>query len=246
MAGGMKASPGKKRRVLIIVENLPLPFDRRVWQEALALRGAGYDVSIICPRAPGFTAPYELLDGIHIHRHPLNVEADSALGYALEYGIALFWQFVLSVRIALTRGFDVIHACNPPDTIFLIGGFFRLFGKRFIFDHHDINPELYEAKFQRRDFWYRVLCHLERWTFATADASIATNESYRRIAIERGGMAPERVFVVRSAPDLSRLRPRPPRDRTADGQAIPGRLRRRDRQAGRSGPVAGVDRLHAS
>ena len=98
-----------------------------------------------------------MLEGIHIHRHPLTVEADSAIGYALEYGLALFWQFVLSVRIALTRGFDVIQACNPPDTIFLVGGFFKLFGKRFIFDHHDINPELYEAKFGRRDIWYRLV-----------------------------------------------------------------------------------------
>jgi glycosyltransferase involved in cell wall biosynthesis len=214
----MKALPGKRRRVLIIVENLPLPFDRRVWQEARALRDAGYLVSIICPKAPGFTASHELVEGVQIHRYPLTVEADSAIGYAIEYGVALFWQFLLSVRIALTRGFDVIQACNPPDTIFLVGGFFKLFGKRFIFDHHDINPELYQAKFGRRDIWYRLLCLLERWTFATAEVSIATNESYRRIAIERGGMAPERVFVVRSAPDLARLRIRPPREELRMGK----------------------------
>ena len=108
----------------------------------------------------------------------------------------------------LTRGFDVIHACNPPDLIFLVGGFFKLFGKKFVFDHHDINPELYEAKFGRRDFFYRLMLALERWTFRTADVSIATNESYRRIAIERGGMPPERVFVVRSGPNLERLHDR--------------------------------------
>ena len=214
----MKASPGKRRRVLIIVENLPLPFDRRVWQEALALREAGYQVSIICPQGRGFTRSYELLDGIHIYRHPLTVEADSALGYGLEYSLSLFWEFVLAVRIALTRGFDIIHACNPPDTIFLVGGFFKLFGKRFIFDHHDINPELYEAKFQRRDVWYRMLRLLERWTFATADVSIATNESYRRVALGRGGMAADRVFVVRSGPDLSRLRRVPPREELRRGK----------------------------
>jgi glycosyltransferase involved in cell wall biosynthesis len=214
----MKALPGKRRRVLIVVENLPLPFDRRVWQEALTLRDAGYEVSIICPRGRGFTKAYELLDGVHIHRHPLPVEADSALGYGLEYGLSLFWEFLLAVRIALTRGFDVIQACNPPDTIFLIGAFFKLFGKRFIFDHHDINPELYEAKFQRQDIWYRILCRLERWTFATADVSIATNESYRRIAIERGGMDPSRVFVVRSGPDLRRVQHLPPRDELRRGR----------------------------
>ena len=201
----MKASPGKWR-VLIIVENLPCPFDRRVWQEALALRAQGHEVSIICPKGRGYDRSYELLEGVHVHRHRLPLEADSALGYGLEYALALCMEFMLALRVALTRGFDVIHGCNPPDTIFLIGRFFKLFGKRFIFDHHDINPELYEAKFGRRDVWYRLLRRLERWTFAAADASIATNESYRRIAIERGGMAPERVFVVRSGADLNRVR----------------------------------------
>jgi glycosyltransferase involved in cell wall biosynthesis len=208
----MKASPGKQRRVLIIVENLPVPFDRRVWQEARALRDAGYQVCVICPKARGLDASYQLLEGIHIYRHPLGVEADSALGYVVEYALSLFWEFVLAVRIACTRGFDVIHACNPPDTIFLIGRFFKIFRKRFIFDHHDINPELYEAKFgKKKGLRYRVLCWLERQTFATADASIATNESYRRIAIERGRMSPDRVFVVRSGPDLSRVRRMPSR-----------------------------------
>jgi glycosyltransferase involved in cell wall biosynthesis len=206
----MTALPGKWR-VLIIVENLPCPFDRRVWQEALALRAAGYSVSIICPKGRGFKKGYEVLEDVHIYRYPQPIEGDSALGYGLEYMLALLMQFALAVRIALTRGFDVIHGCNPPDTIFLIARIFKLFGKRFIFDHHDINPELYEAKFGRRDLWYRLLCQLERWTFATADVSIATNESYRRIAVERGGMAPSRVFVVRSGVDLARVHPLPPR-----------------------------------
>ena len=128
-------------------------------------------------------------------------------------------EFGLAMRVALTRGFDVIHACNPPDTIFLIGRFFKVFGKRFIFDHHDINPELYEAKFGRRDVWYRLLCRLERWTFDTADVSIATNESYRRIAIERGHMPPTRVFVVRSGADLTRVRALPARAELRRGKA---------------------------
>jgi glycosyltransferase involved in cell wall biosynthesis len=202
------ASPGK--RVLIIVENLPCPFDRRVWQEALALRANDHQVCIICPKGRGFNASYEYLEGVHIYRHPLVVEADSALGYGLEYSLSLLMELWLALRIAVTRGFDVVQGCNPPDTIFLIGRFFKLFGKKFIFDHHDINPELYEAKFGRRDVWYRLLRRLERWTFIAADVSIATNESYRRIAIERGGMEPSRVFVVRSGPDLSRLQIIPP------------------------------------
>jgi len=196
----MTASPGKLR-VLIIVENLPCPFDRRVWQEALALRASGHEVSIICPKGRGYAKSFEVLEGVHIFRYYLPVEADSALGYAFEYAASLWMEFTLSLWVAVTRGFDVIHGCNPPDTVFLIA-----FGKRFIFDHHDINPELYEAKFGRRDFWYRVVRLLERWTFAVADVSIATNESYRRIAIERGGMEPSRVFVVRSGADLTRVR----------------------------------------
>jgi glycosyltransferase involved in cell wall biosynthesis len=194
------------KRVLILVENLPSPFDRRVWQEANALRDAGYGVSIICPTGKGYEKKFEEIDGIAIYRYDLPFEADGALGYLLEYSTALFWTFLLSWKVLLTRGFDAIHACNPPDLFFLIGGFFKLLGKKFVFDHHDINPELYEAKFGRRDFFWKVMVALERWTFSTADASIATNESYRRIAIERGGMDPERVFVVRSGPSLERLR----------------------------------------
>jgi glycosyltransferase involved in cell wall biosynthesis len=197
------------KRILFLVENLPSPFDRRVWQEATALREAGYGVSIICPTGKGYEKHFEEIDGIAIYRYDLAVEASGALGYALEYSLALFWTFVLTWRVLLTRGFDAIHACNPPDLFFLIGGFFKLFGKKFVFDHHDINPELYEAKFGRRDFFWKLMVWFERLTFATADASIATNESYRRIAIGRGGMDPAKVFVVRSGPSLERLRVMP-------------------------------------
>ena len=197
----------KPFNVLVIVENLPSPFDRRVWQEATTLKQAGYGVSIICPIGKGYDARYECLDGIHIYRHPLPTEAESAVGYLVEYSAALFWEFVLAWRVLRRHGFDVIHACNPPDLIFLVGGFFKIFlGKKFVFDHHDINPELYEAKFGRRDFFYRLMLAVERWTFRTADMSIATNESYKKIAIERGGMRPEKVHVVRSGPMLERLR----------------------------------------
>ena len=206
----MTESAGKLSRVLIIVENLPLPFDRRVWQEAKTLSNAGYQVSIICPRGKGYEAKYEFLDGIHIHRHWLPVEARGAIGYVLEYSVALFWEFILTWKILLTRGFDIIHACNPPDDIFLIGLFLKLLRKKFVFDHHDINPELYLAKFGRRGVLYRVLLALERWTFRVADISIATNESYKRIAVERGSMDPDRVFIVRSGPDLDRLKIVPP------------------------------------
>lgn len=204
------ASVGNSKSILIIVENLPVPFDRRVWQEATTLSKSGYTVSIICPRTGEHCKNFEVIDGIHIYRHPLYIEADSTVGYALEYSIALFWQFVLSLKILVTRGFDAIHACNPPDNIFLIGLFYKLFGKKFLFDHHDINPELYEAKFGRRDFFYKVILLCERWTFKVADISIATNESYKEIAIQRGGMHPDKVFVVRSGPNLERSRIMPP------------------------------------
>ncbi|WP_338844569.1 glycosyltransferase family 4 protein [Massilia sp. W12] len=205
------ASAGKPRRVLILVENLPSPFDRRVWQEATTLHANGYQVSIICPTGKGYEKRYEEIDGIHIYRYALPLEAEGAKGYAIEYSMALFHSFRLAFKVLFKHGFDVIHACNPPDLLFLVGGFFKLFGKRFVFDHHDINPELYEAKFNRRDFFYKLMIVLERWSFKTSDVSIATNESYKKIAIERGGMDPAKVYVVRSGPKLDRLRIVPPK-----------------------------------
>lgn len=215
----LTSSVKKQRKVLIIVENLPSPFDRRVWQEATSLTSAGYLVSIICPTGKGFEKKYEYIDGVHIYRHNLPVEAEGALGYLLEYTTALFWEFILAWKVLIKHGFDVIHACNPPDNIFLIGGFFKLFGKRFLFDHHDINPELYEAKFGRRDFFYKVMLAWERMTFMLADISIATNESYKDIAVTRGRMSPEKVYVVRSGPMLSRMKIVEPVERLKKGKA---------------------------
>ena len=199
------------RHVLIVVENLPSPFDRRVWQEATTLRAAGYFVSIICPTGKGYDRRRETIDGIEIWRYRLPLEASGALGYVLEYGVALWQSIVLALRVNWRRRVDVVQACNPPDILFIVGALFKVFGRRrFVFDHHDLGPELYEAKFARRDGLYRLMLLLERLTFRVADMSIATNESYRRIAIERGGMPPERVFVVRSGPSLERMRILPP------------------------------------
>lgn len=193
--------------ILIIVENLTVPLDRRVWQEARALAAAGHTVSVVCPKGGDYTAPYEVLEGIHIFRHPLPIEADGAIGYALEYSWALAWEFALSVKAYWKVGFDVVQACNPPDLLFLIAGFWKyLFGKRFVFDHHDINPELFEAKFGRKGPLHTLMLWLERLTFRTADVSIATNETFADIAVERGGMNRDRVFVVRSVPDMSRFK----------------------------------------
>jgi len=205
--------------VLIIVENLPVPFDRRVWQEACALAEAGYRVSVICPKGRGFEASRETREGIEIYRHRL-WEASGPLGYLLEYGWALLAEFLLALRIYARTRFRVLHACNPPDTIFLIGLFFKLFGVRFIFDHHDLNPELFEAKFQRKGFFYRLVCLAERLTFRTATISIATNESYRDVAVARGGMSLDHVFIVRSCPDLRNIGQGPPQPELKEGRPL--------------------------
>jgi len=208
----MTASAGNAaRNVLILVENLPSPFDRRVWQEATTLSAHGYGVSIICPTGKGYDSSYECIDGIHIYRYNLPVEASGGAGYLLEYGAALFHTFRLAWKVHSERGFDAIHACNPPDLLFLIGGFFKfVLGKKFLFDHHDICPELYEAKFGKRGAIYKLMLFLEWMSFRVADVSIACNESYRDIAIKRGRMPPDKVYIVRSGPQLSRLRILPP------------------------------------
>jgi glycosyltransferase involved in cell wall biosynthesis len=206
---GPASTPLAGRKVLMIVENLAAPFDRRVWQEAGTLRDAGAEVSIICPTGQGYQARYEVIDGIHIYRHRLSEARRGALAYLGEYVAALFWEFTLAVKVLRERGFDAIHACNPPDLIFLVALPFRAIGKRFLFDHHDICPELYEAKFGRRGAFWRLLRLMERLTFAFADVSIATNGSYRDIALARGRMHPDDVFIVRSGPDLRRVNPVP-------------------------------------
>lgn len=238
------AMVGLGRRVLIIVENLPCPFDRRVWQEARTLAAAGYLVSIICPKGKGYEKSFEELEGIAIYRHPQPFEGSGAFGYLAEYCWALLAEFALSLRVLMERGFDAIHACNPPDTLFLIGGFYKLFGKKFLFDHHDINPELYEAKFRRRDLFYRLMLWLERCTFKTADVCVATNESYRRIAIERGSRPPAKVFVVRSGPDLRRLRVLPPTPALRNGRRyLVGYVGVMGRQEGIDGLLASVQHV---
>ena len=206
------------KSVLIVVENLPLPFDRRVWQEARTLKAAGATVSVICPTGKGHESRYEEIEGVHIHRHPLPLDASGALGYLLEYGAALFWETLLAWKIYSKRGIDVIQGCNPPDLVFLVALPFKLLGKKYIFDHHDINPELYEAKFGKRGPFWKLMSLLEKVTFRVADVSIATNLSYKRIAVERGGMDPDKVFVVRSGPDLSRLKQVPAQEKWKNGR----------------------------
>ncbi len=208
----------KDKHILIVVENLPVPFDRRVWQEANTLKDAGAKVSIICPIMKGYTARYEVINDIEIYRHPLPLEARGALGYLLEYSAAIYWEFVLSWKIFFKKRFHVIHGCNPPDLIFFTSLFFKPFGVKYLFDHHDINPELYIAKYDKKGFFYNLMILFEYLTFQTASYSIATNESYKEIAIKRGKMKPERVQVVRSGPKLDRLKLLSPEDQYKKGR----------------------------
>ncbi len=197
------ASPGK---ILIIVENLPVPFDRRVWMESTTLSSEGHDVSVICPTGKGFEQEKEVLQNIHIYRHRLPPEVSSPGGYLREYASALLGEFRLARRVWKERGFDVVHVCNPPDLLFLVALWFKfLHGAKLVYDHHDVVPEMYEAKFGRRGFFYWLLRIAERLTYLFADLVIETNESHRRIALSRGGKKADRVFVVRSGPDLSKF-----------------------------------------
>lgn len=197
-----------KNRVLIVVQNLPVPFDRRVWLEATTLGRAGFRVSVICPKAKGFTAGHEVIEDCEVFRYRLPFDASGAARFVLEFGWCFLATALLSLRVALFgRGFDVLHVCNPPETYWPLGLFWRAFGKVFLFDHHDLSPEMYAAKFERADgAFYRLLLLFERLTFRVARTVVTTNESHKAIAIERGGKHPGDVFVVRSGPDLARFR----------------------------------------
>ena len=200
-----------KRSILIIVENLPVPFDTRVWQEATTLAANGYTVSVICPKGKGFSAGEETLEGVHIFRHDLPVEGNGPLGYLQEYTYVLREELRLARLVHRRIGFDVIHGCNPPDDIYLVAGRFKKYGVRYVFDHHDICPELFEAKFGKKSgLLYRTQLFFERQTYRHCTFAFVTNESYKKIAIERGGMDPERVIVLRSGPRLERMRILPP------------------------------------
>ena len=189
---------------------MAVPFDTRVWKEATSLQSNGYEVTVICPRTKGCSEPYELLEGVHIYRHPSAAEGNSPFGYLFEYGCALFFEFVYSVWVFFRRGFQVIQGCNPPDDIFLVALPFKLFGVRYIFDHHDTCPELYLSKYEKKGAFYKIQVLLEKLTYRFSDVLMATNESYKGLAISRGGLAPEDVFVVRNGPDLETFKPVPP------------------------------------
>lgn len=189
-------------RVLILVENLPVPFDRRVWQEACALRDAGHQVTVICPRMRGYTQAEEVLEGIQIYRHWISGEAGSLFGFVAEYASALWGELTCALKAWCRGGFDVIHLCNPPDLLFLVALPFKLFaGVKVIFDVHDLWPEMFEAKFGKRGLMYWAVRAAERCTLALADVVIATNQSVLAAVKQRGKLREDQAFVVRTAPN---------------------------------------------
>lgn len=207
---GLRLNPGtplhrvKKPAILIIVENLPVPLDRRVWQESCALRDAGYEVVVVCPRMRGCTLPYECLDGIHIYRHWISDEAGGLLGFLGEYTSALVGEFYMACKAWLRHRFRVIHICNPPDLLFLVAWPFKIMtGARIVFDVHDVCPEFFEAKFNTRGLLYWLVRIAERLTYACADVILVTNRSVQEVAFTRGKRLPWEVFMVRTAPKIA-------------------------------------------
>lgn len=197
--------------VLIVVQNLPVPLDRRVWLECQALTAAGYEVSVICPKGPGDPG-YQQLDGVHIHKYAPPRQADGFVGYAWEFAYCWVRTAVRSLAVWRRRPFQVLQACNPPDSYWSLALLWRPAGVRFVFDHHDLNPEVYRSRFgeptgRAGKLQLAALYWLERRTFRTADRVVSTNESYRRIALERGGVPREHTTVVRSGPDTTVMRP---------------------------------------
>ncbi|KDN19669.1 glycosyltransferase family 4 protein [Amycolatopsis rifamycinica] len=191
-------------KALILVENLSVPFDRRVWQESTTLRDAGWEVHVICPQGTKRDTEAEaVVDGVHIHRYPLKAATGGPAGYLQEYGTALWHTLRLARKVGPV---DVVHACNPPDLLYLVAKVLKRQGAKFVFDQHDLCPELYLSRFDRgQDLLYRGVCALERATYRAADVVISTNESYQQVARIRGGKKPEDVFVVRSAPVVERF-----------------------------------------
>jgi glycosyltransferase involved in cell wall biosynthesis len=236
-------SGARPTRVLIIVQNLPVPLDRRVWLECQALTAAGYQVSVICPKGPGDPAR-QLIDGVAIYKYRPAPEAQGLLGFVVEFVYSWLRTAALSLVVHRERGFDILQACNPPDTYWLLALLWRVWGVRFVFDHHDLNPELFLSRFGQPTTagaraQYAGLRWLERMTFRSAHRVISTNESYRRVAMTRGGRRPQDVTVVRSGPDTSVMRPvYPPASVRAGARHLLVYL-------GIMGPQDGVDQILA-
>jgi glycosyltransferase involved in cell wall biosynthesis len=190
-----------KKHVLFIVENNAAPHDARVWPEALVAKKNGFDVTVISPANALVCGHHDIIDGIEIYRHPQPPKASGKIAFILEYVSATCWEFLLSLRIYKRKPFQIIHCANPPDHLFVLALFYKLFGVKYIFDHHDLAPELYLAKFSKnKDVMYRLLNLLEKISCKLADAVVSSNSSYKKIVIKRHLIHPHKVFVVRNDP----------------------------------------------
>jgi glycosyltransferase involved in cell wall biosynthesis len=193
----------KPLRILMLLENNPFPQDTRVRHEAFALSSAGYNVSVICQR--GNSQPYfDCINGVCVYRFPAPAPANGLIGYAWEYSYSTIAFLLISLWVFFRHGFDVVHAHNPPDTLVFIALLYKCMGKRFVFDHHDLSPEMYYARFggQGSKTLYRVLCLMEKLSCRVADHVIATNQSYKRLEIQRDGLSEDQITIVRNGPDL--------------------------------------------
>ncbi len=231
-----KAKGNGSTRILIIVQNLPVPFDRRVWLECRTLTRAGYQVSVVCPKGPGDPS-YQVIDGVQIYKYRPYSPGGGAATFFAEYAYSFLTTLMLSLKAARRGRFGAVQSCNPPDIFWPIGVLFRIWhGSRFVFDHHDLCPETFESRFPGGSPpLYRGLRFLERCTTRLADHVVSTNESYRGLVMDRDGVKPGRVTVVRTGPDPDKLKA---------AEAVPSRRRGRAHLAayiGVMGPQDGVD-----
>jgi len=225
--------------VLIVVQNLPVPLDRRVWLECQALTAAGYEVSVICPKGPG-DPRYQVIEGVHLYKYAPPRQADGFVGYAWEFLYCWVRTALKTISVRRRRKFQVLQACNPPDIYWSLALLWRIGGVRFVFDHHDLNPEVFRSRFGEPTGFagkaqLKALYWLERRTFRTADRVISTNQSYQRIAWRRGDVPREHTTVVRSGPDTSVMRPSEP------DRALKAGARHLVVYLGIMGPQDGVD-----
>jgi len=194
------------RKVLLVLENLPVPHDRRMWQVATSLQRAGYHVSVISPRPPE-DPEYCVLEGVHLYRYPMPPPTHSVGNFVKEALYCLWHTFRLSKRVEREQGFDVFHVGNPLDIFWSIGLYYKARGKKFVYEHRDLCPELYEVRFKKRGLFYHLQVLFERWSYQLADMIIEMNESYRQNALERGKADPEKIVIVRSGPRASEFMP---------------------------------------
>ena len=193
----------REKHILFIVENQVAPYDIRVWSEALVAKEFGLDVTIISPKNQRAPEKITQKDGIEIYRHPTLCKSNRKLEFILEYLNAMFWEVLLCLQIFIKKPFQIIHAANPPDHIFMVASFFKLFGVKFIFDHHDLTPELYKVRFFRGSkLTYNILLLLEKLSCKAANVIISTNESYKKIIMKRHNINPGKIFIVRNDPPI--------------------------------------------